>query len=183
MKEVKREMTTASRKRRSELGWWMWGATKHLGRLADISLARRFGEHRFVIGYWTDEGRFSICSCGVAISGEVHAGMTIEEFLAAPGHYEMAPDDTVLSPTVLDRRLAACADDVARIEVLREWIAEVEEAMAATSPARRQGMTLWVWAARQNLERLTPRQPGSRDAGAPPASDPLRTLRDCEGEA
>lgn len=68
----------------------------------------------------------------------MHDGLTIEVFLAGPGHVEIVPDDTRLSPTVLDWRLAARADEGARIEALSLWIAEVEDAVAA-SPAGRQG--------------------------------------------
>jgi hypothetical protein len=57
MEQVRQESKTANPERRSELGWWWWGATKHLGRLADISLSRSFGEHRFIIEEWTKEVR------------------------------------------------------------------------------------------------------------------------------
>jgi hypothetical protein len=80
------EAKTATPERRKEIGWWMWGATKHRGRLADAALARRYGEHRFMIHEVDERGRYAVCSCGARFEGRMHESFTLEEFAALPGH-------------------------------------------------------------------------------------------------
>ena len=155
MADMREEAKTADPKRRGEIGWWLFGATKHLGRLSSVKTAQSLGEHQFVMTEGSDTGATSRCSCGAAIAGEIRVDITVEEFLAADGHLPMAPDDALVSPLTLRRRLRACGTDVERITVIRAWIVEIEHFMATTSPGERQSMSLWVWAAQQHLERLT----------------------------
>lgn len=152
---MREEAKTADAKRRTEIGWWLLGATKHLGRLAGVRTAQRLGEHQVVMTKDDGEGVASLCSCGALIPGEIRVDMTVEEFLSTDGHLAMAADDALVSPLTLGKRLKACSTDSERVTVLRQWIAEIEQAMARTRPRDRQSMSLWVWAAQQHLERLT----------------------------
>ena len=154
MAAMREEAKTADAKRRTEIGWWLLGATKQLGRLASVRTAQRLGEHQVVMTEGSGEGAVSLCSCGAFIPGRIRADMTVEEFLSADGHLAMAADDALISPLTLRRRLKACSTDAGRVAVLREWIAEIEQAMARTRPGEKQSMSLWVWAAQQHLERL-----------------------------
>ena len=155
MADVREEARTADPKRRGEIGWWLFGATKHLGRLASVKTAQALGKHTFVMTEESSDGATSLCVCGAVIAGRIRVDMTVEEFLSADGHLSMAPDDSLISPLTLGRRLKACGTDIERGAVLRAWIAEIEHFMATTSPGDRQSMRLWVWAAQQHLERLT----------------------------
>ena len=154
MAAMREEAKTADAKRRTEIGWWLLGATKHLGRLAGVRTAQRLGEHQVVMTRGGGEGVASLCSCGALIPGEIRVDMTVEEFLSADGHLAIAADDALVSPLTLGRRLRACRTDSERVTVLRQWIAEIEQAMARARPGDRQSMSLWVWAAQQHLERL-----------------------------
>lgn len=86
MLELKEEAKTASPERRKEIGWWIYGATKHLGRLADVNLARRFGEHEFIIHEMEDGRSWAVCSCGARFPGQMHKDFTLEQFPLLDGH-------------------------------------------------------------------------------------------------
>lgn len=88
--ELREEAKTASPERLSEIGWWMWGASKHLGRLADVNLARRLGEHRFIIHEMEGRQVWAVCSCGARFPGQIHEDFTLAQFPMLNGHLGLA---------------------------------------------------------------------------------------------
>ncbi|MDP1877149.1 MAG: hypothetical protein Q8M17_06300 [Actinomycetota bacterium] len=85
--EVRVEAKTASRERRWELGWWMFGATKQLGRLAAAAAAQRQGQHRFMVHEMDGDHIWAVCSCGARFPGSMHEDFTLDEFPALEGHF------------------------------------------------------------------------------------------------
>ncbi len=83
---VRQEAKTAGPERRKEIGWWIFGAEKWIGRLMDVNLARRFGEHRFIVHEVEDGTMWAVCSCGARFRGMMHEDFTLEEFAALDGH-------------------------------------------------------------------------------------------------
>jgi hypothetical protein len=88
IEEVREEVKTATPDRRTELGWWMFGARKHLHRLAGIITARRLAEHRFIIHEMVDGRSWAVCSCRARFAGTMHENFTLEEFPDLPGHFD-----------------------------------------------------------------------------------------------
>ena len=94
MAELREEAKTATPERRKEIGWWIYGATKHLGRLADVNLARRFGEHKFIIHEMEGGRSWAVCSCGARFPGQMHEDFALEEFPMLPGHIDAGAEAT-----------------------------------------------------------------------------------------
>ena len=86
IEEARIEMKTATPERRRELGWWVYRAHKHIGRLSDVARARRAGEHRFVIHECRNRRIWALCTCGARIPGTMHDDFTLEEFPSLDGH-------------------------------------------------------------------------------------------------
>lgn len=86
IEEMKNEARTATPERRGEIDWWIVGARRHIGRLMDANLARRFGEHRFIIHEMEGGRIWALCSCGARIPGRVHKDFTLAEFPHLAGH-------------------------------------------------------------------------------------------------
>ncbi len=84
--ELREEAKTATAERRTEIGWWMWGASKHEGRLVGILTARRLNEHRFVIHEVDGGDVWALCSCSAKFAGRMHEDFTLAEFPSLPGH-------------------------------------------------------------------------------------------------
>jgi hypothetical protein len=90
---LREEAQSATPERRREIGWWMWGASKHRGRLMDAAVALGQREHRFVIHEMDDDGMFAVCCCGARFPGEMHEDFTLDEFVELPGHRDLTGAD------------------------------------------------------------------------------------------
>jgi len=86
IEDLRREARTASPQRRHEIGWCIVGARRHMGRLMDVNLARRFGEHRFVIHEMENGRSWAVCSCGARFAGQMHVDFTRDQFPLLDGH-------------------------------------------------------------------------------------------------
>jgi hypothetical protein len=84
--QLQEEAKTATPERRTQIGWFIFGALKHCGRLADVNVARRFGEHRFIIHETSKGHTWAVCSCRARFPGRMHVNFTLEEFPHLPGH-------------------------------------------------------------------------------------------------
>lgn len=84
--QARLEASRASAVRRRQIGWWIFGAIKHLDRLANVSMARELGEHRFIV-HEIDSGQvWAICSCGARFRGQMHVDFSAAQFASLRGH-------------------------------------------------------------------------------------------------
>ncbi len=83
-----RSIETASGDTKQQLGQWLWGATKHRGRLLDALDAQTRGEHRLIIHEADDLSIWALCSCGARLLGALNDDFTPTEFLLLPGHWD-----------------------------------------------------------------------------------------------
>lgn len=86
IENLHQEAKTATSERRTEIGWCIVGARRHMGRLMDVNLARRFGEHRFIIHEMEDGRIWAVCSCGARFPGRMHEDFSLAEFPHLAGH-------------------------------------------------------------------------------------------------
>ncbi len=84
---LREEAKSATPARRAEIGWCIFGARKWMGRVMDANLARRLGEHRFIVHEDDGSGSWAVCSCGARFRGAMHEDFTLGEFPNLDGHH------------------------------------------------------------------------------------------------
>lgn len=87
VERARRQQESATASKRAELGWWIWGATKQIGRLEVALEAQRRGEHIVVVHQDDPDGHVAArCSCGAFFRGVDYGGFSSETFRTLPGH-------------------------------------------------------------------------------------------------
>lgn len=84
--QARQEARRAAGKRRRQIEWWIFGAIKHLDRLANVATARKIGEHRFIVHEMDGQQIWAICSCGARFRGQMHVDFGETRFTDLTGH-------------------------------------------------------------------------------------------------